>query len=260
MTRRTLGTVQTRAPRIPGSVQQNRSEPPPDLARFNQGAEASKPEATPLIIRFHLVDGAVESFVQEDAAVAGRLWESVEPQRLFDQARLIVADRHSKTVYVSERVNRVDFIGIHQRRWCFPGCFPDVVEITEAEFCERTRGDDGSSTEQPEQRHRATFPLTFFIDLRFLGNTRVLLMVEGLVKLPIESHLYMNFLLSKGWAHTRLRGGGASVLNLTNLVSYSVHPDAMTLPEEVWMLSRLGRDRKDAGEESKSSVVMTENK
>jgi hypothetical protein len=48
-------------------------------------------------------------------------------------------------------------------------------------------------------------------------------MVEAAAKLPAESQSFMHFLLSKGTIHMRLCGGGVGVLNLANLVAYTVY-------------------------------------
>jgi hypothetical protein len=192
----------------------------------------------PLEIRFHLIDGSVESFVQTDGAAAVRLLEKIEPHRLFNNTRLIVADEYSKTVFVPAQVNRVDFVQAQYDCWHFPGGFSDMVELTEAEFRDRAYLDDPAQAEERDQPRPVGDLLVSFIELRFVGNTRVFVMVEGLVKLPTESHTFMNFLLSKRGAQVRLRSGGVAVLNLANLVRYSVYPGVKELPEDTWLLSR----------------------
>jgi hypothetical protein len=209
-----------------------------DLKHFDNEPGDLQQFGTPLEIRFHLIDGSVEPFVQDDTAAALRLLKKIEPQRLFNNTRLIVADEYSKTVFVPAQVNRVDFIQAQLDCWNFPGGFSDMVELTEAEFRERAYIDDPARAEKREQRRPVGDLLVSFIELRFVGNTRVFVMVEGLVKLRTECHTFMNFFLSKHGAQIRLRGGGMAVLNLANLVRYSVYPGVNDLPDDTWLLSR----------------------
>lgn len=67
------------------------------------------------------------------------------------------------------------------------------------------------------------------------GGHPVFLMIEILVKLPAENHFFMQFILSKGALHMRLRGGGTGVLNLANLATYTVYPGVAQIPSDSWL-------------------------
>jgi hypothetical protein len=45
----------------------------------------------------------------------------------------------------------------------------------------------------------------------------------------------MQFMLSKGSVHMRLRGGGIGVLNLANLAAYTVYPGVAQIPADAWL-------------------------
>jgi hypothetical protein len=45
---------------------------------------------TGLGIRIHLTDGSVQSFVQSDEAAARKIWETIDPARLFVRPRKLV--------------------------------------------------------------------------------------------------------------------------------------------------------------------------
>jgi hypothetical protein len=60
-------------------------------------------------------------------------------------------------------------------------------------------------------------------------------MREALVKLPAESQSFMQRLLSKGTYGIRLREGGYGLLNLQNLIGYTVYPGVLELPADAWM-------------------------
>jgi len=45
----------------------------------------------------------------------------------------------------------------------------------------------------------------------------------------------MQFMLSKGSIHMRLRGGGTGILNLANLVGYTAYPGVPQIPADSWI-------------------------
>src|SRR5882672_11447473 len=79
---------------------------------------------TTLTIRFHLTDGSVHSFVQTDSAAARKLWDGVDPARLFARPRIVIGSEHSKAVFVSAETVRVDFVQDSFQCWQFPGDTP----------------------------------------------------------------------------------------------------------------------------------------
>ena len=97
----------------------------------NVRGESEKPG---LVIQVHLTDGSVESFSQTDEAEAQKLWQRIEPSRLFASPRLVLAGEHSKSVFVTAQVVRVDFVRESKECWEFPGGFSDIVELSESEF------------------------------------------------------------------------------------------------------------------------------
>ena len=61
------------------------------------------------------------------------------------------------------------------------------------------------------------------------------LMNEIVVKLPAENQSFMQRLLSKEAYSIRLREGGQGVLNLQNLIGYTVYPGVPEVPADSWM-------------------------
>ena len=104
-----------------------------------------------MTIRFHLTDGTVHSFVQTDAAMAREFWEGVEPARLFARQRIVIGSEHSKTVFVSSEIIRLDFLHESFQCWEFPGGYSDVVELSEAEFRKHARLDQPALMARREQ-------------------------------------------------------------------------------------------------------------
>ena len=200
--------------------------------KTNASTSASKPFLT---IRFHLTDGSVHSFVQTDDAVARKIWESVDPARLFARPRIVIGSDHSKAVFVSAETIRVDFLQDSFQCWEFPGGYSDVIELSEEEFRKHARLDQPAQMTKREQPTPVGDLLVSFVQLHMRGGRPQFAMVEVPVKLPAESQSFMQFMLSKASVHMRLREGGIGVLNLANLAAYTVYPGVAQIPADSWL-------------------------
>ncbi len=192
----------------------------------------SKP---PLTIRLHLTDGSVHSFTQADTAINEKLWDDIDPSRLFAHQRIVVGSEHSKAVFVSAETVRVDFLHESFQCWKFPGGYSDIVELSEEEFREHAHLDQPSQLTKREQPTPVGDLLVSFVKLQMRGGRPQFVMVEVPVKLPAESQSFMQFMLSKAAVHMRLRGGGIGVLNLANLAGYTVYPGVAQIPADSWL-------------------------
>jgi hypothetical protein len=195
--------------------------------------ESQKPV---LAIRVHLTDGSVESFAPTNAAEAKKLWDQIEPSRLFAQSRLILAGEHSKSVFVTTHILRVDFIQDTYECWKFPGGYSDVVELSEDDFNKRAHLDQPELMAKREQPTPVGDLLVSFLKLHIAGAKPLFVMIEFPVKLPAENHSFMQFLLSKGGFHMRLCGGGFGVINLAHLAGYTVYPGVAQVPIDTWLV------------------------
>src|SRR6266498_257847 len=193
------------------------------------------PPRSVLTVRFHLTDGSVHSFSQSDDAAARKLWDDVEPAKLFAPRRIVVGSEHSKAVFVSAEIVRIDFLQDSFQCWEFPGGCSDIVELSEEEFRKHAHLD------QPELMPKREHPtpvgdlLVSFVKLQMRGGRPLFVMVEIPVKLPAESQSFMQCMLSKASVHMRLRGGGIGVLNLANLAAYTVYPGVAQIPADSWL-------------------------
>src|SRR5438046_8575138 len=200
--------------------------------KTNQHNNQSLPVLT---IRFHLTDGSVHSFVQTDDAAARKLWEGVDPARLFARPRIVVGSEHSKAVFVSAETVRVDFLHQSFQCWEFPGGYSDIVELSEEEFRKQARLDQPTQMTKREQPTPVGDLLVSFVKLQMRGGCPLFVMVEIPVKLPAESQSFMQFMLSKASVHMRLRGGGVGVLNLANLADYAVYAGVEQIAADAWL-------------------------
>jgi hypothetical protein len=186
-------------------------------------------------IRIHLTDGSVHSFVQTDDAAARKLWDGIDPARLFARPRIVVGSEHSKAVFVSAEIVRVDFLHDSFQCWEFPGGYSDIVELSEEEFREHAHLNQPAQMTRREQATPVGDLLVSFVKLQMRGGRPLFVMIEIPVKLPAESQSFMQFMLSKAAVHMRLRGGGIGVLNLANLAGYTVYPGVAQIPGDAWL-------------------------
>jgi hypothetical protein len=189
----------------------------------------------PLTIRFYLTEGSVHEFMQADVRINERLWNEIEPSRLFARQRIIVGSEHSKSVFVASEIIRVDFVHESFQCWEFPAGYADIVELTEDEFRHHVHLDQ---RELMVKRNEPTPPgdlLVSFLKLQMRGVRPLFIMVEVPAKLPVENQFFMQFMLSKGAVHMRLRSGGMGVLNLANLAGFTVYPGVAQIPSDSWL-------------------------
>jgi hypothetical protein len=131
-----------------------------------------------LAIRIHLADGSVESFAPPDEAEAQKLWDRIEPSRLFAQTRLVLAGERFKAVFVTAQILRVDFIQDTYECWKFPGGYSDVVELTEAEFRKHAHLDQPELMMRRAQHTPVGDLLVSFLKLHLMGSKPLYLMIE----------------------------------------------------------------------------------
>jgi hypothetical protein len=190
---------------------------------------------TGFIIRVHLADGSVESFAADEAQ-ARKIWEGTEPARLFAAPRLVLAGEYSKSVFVSAQILRVDFLQKTYECWRFPGGYADIVELSETEFNKHAHLDRPEQMAKREQPTPVGDLLVSFLKLHMMAGRPIFLMTEFPVKLPAESQSFMQFLLSKGGFHMRMREGGIGVVNLALLAGYTVYPGVAQVPHDTWLV------------------------
>lgn len=206
-------------------------------------------QKTALVIRVHLTDGSVDSFAQMDEVEAEKLWDKIEPSRLFSQPRLVLAGEHSKSVFVTAQIVRVDFVQAGNECWDFPGGYADVVELSEEDFRRHAHLDQPESMAKRNEPTPVGDLLVSFLKLNLAGGKPLFLMVEVPVKLPAENHSFMHFMLSKSGLHMRLREGGIGVVNLANLLGYVVYPGVPQIPADTWLIEPV---LNKVGEESRA--------
>ena len=188
-----------------------------------------------LEIRFYFTDGSKEKFIQTDAKFAEATLQQVNLSSLFHQPRIVVADDYSKSVFVCSEIDRIDFVCDCPDFSRIPPDHAELVEITKAEFDRHVPLDEPDRLERRVQRRQIGDLLVSYLHLRMRGASHVYLMNEAVVKLPVDNQSFMRRLLCKGLYSIRLREGGHGLLNLQNLIGYSVYPGVPEVPADTWM-------------------------
>jgi hypothetical protein len=191
-----------------------------------------------LEIRFYFADGSSETFIQPDAEAAEAIRQQADSYNLFNQSRIVVADDYSKSVFVCAQVNRIDLVFNGSGHSRIPPDHLDLVELTDAEFRQCVPVNDPDLLPRREHQRQVGDLLVSFLDVRMRGGSHVYLMNETVVKLPAESLSFVQRFLSKGTYGIRLREGGYGLLNLQNLIGYTVYPGVPELPADTWMAER----------------------
>jgi hypothetical protein len=203
--------------------------------KMNTSAPKRASARPALEIRFHLADGSKETFVQNDAKIAEETRQRMNLCSLFDQTRIIVADDYSKSVFVCSEINRIDFVSDCLGFSRIPPDHADLLELTEAEFNRHVPLHEPTLLERRVQQRQVGDLLVSFIHVRMRGGSHIYLMNEAVIKLPIESHSFVQRMLSKGVYGIRLHNGGQGFLNLQNLIGYTVYPGVAQVPADTWM-------------------------
>jgi hypothetical protein len=188
-----------------------------------------------LTVRLRLTDGSVHLFRQENPTINAQLCESIEPLRLFAHQRIVIGSEHSKSVFVSSEIIRVDFLHESFDCWEFPAGFADIVELSQEEFRKHSHLDQPALMAKREQSTPPGDLLVSFVRLHMRGGQPLFVMIEIAAGLPAERESFLKFMLSKGSIQMRLRGGGTGVVNLANLVGYTVYPGLAQIPADSWL-------------------------
>jgi hypothetical protein len=206
----------------------------------NIGNPENRSSRPALEIRFEFMGGSQESFIQSDPERAENLIKSLNPAHLFYQSRIVVADDYSKSVFVSSQINRIDLLFQGHGLSHIPSDHAELVELSEGEFRKHVPSSNPSGLQKRTQQRRVGDLLVSFLNLRMRGGSHVYLMNETLVKLPSDNQSYMQRLLSKGPFCVRQPRGGESVLNLANLIGYTVYPGVAEIPSDSWIAQPRG--------------------
>jgi hypothetical protein len=186
--------------------------------------------ATPAYIEIHVhsVDGHVSAFLQNDPEAVRRLFDHVQPNKIFEQRQLVVASAHSLTVFPSASIVRVDLVMDGYPDWEFHFGVSLVQEITEEEFQDRYR-----PSQDPDPRLLPPgAPVIAFAEIELVNGERLITEIHTHLeaRLPLEQSIFFQQILTVPSLYSRKLGGGAILLNPASIVRMTFYPGPPSTP------------------------------
>ena len=187
---------------------------------------------TNLQIRIHEVTGSVTTFVQRDPNVVNQIMDGFRPSLIFNQERLIVADRHSHTAFPMPKVTRVDLSSEANSQLDFPTGLIDAYELTRAQFQALIR--NPVMSEQWHNLNPDNKSVVIFLEVIMVGDQSVLLTMDVNIDSTPRFNEMREHLLNRPALCFRMQDGGVAVLNLVNLTRLTFFPGSLDMPANAW--------------------------
>ena len=185
-------------------------------------------------IRIHTQSGSVETFFQDNPALVVALLRNIQSTKVFASNIITIAGDYSLTTFATSRVNRVDLIDEELPLWKYPADILDVVELSEEEFRRRSHLNDPARLERRRTPKQTGESAVAFVEVEMTGGTRIFLAAKFKVGLPAERLQRLRSLFSAAAVHFRMREGGTAILNLKNLVRFTLNPGPDVTPIDAW--------------------------
>jgi len=192
-------------------------------------------------IRIHTESSSVETFYQDNPALVASILKGIQSTKVFASNVITLAGEYSVTTFATSRVNRVDLIDEDLPVWKHPDDILDVVELSKDEFRERSHLDDPARLERRRTPKQTGEFALVFVAVAMTGGTRLFLAAKIKVGLPAERLQRLRTLFSASTVHFRMREGGTAILNLKNLVWFTVNPGPDVTPIDAWPAHHLVR-------------------
>ena len=192
-------------------------------------------------IRIHTESGSVETFFQDNPELVAPILKGIQSTKVFASNIITIAGEYSLTTFATSRVNRVDLIDDDLPLWKQPDDILDVVELSEDEFRERSHLNEPARLERRQTPKQTGEFALVFVAVEMSGGTRIFLAAKIRVGLPAERLQRLRALFSAIAVHFRMREGGTAIVNLKNLVWFTLNPGPDITPTDAWPAHHLVR-------------------
>jgi len=193
-------------------------------------------------IRIHTQSGLVETFFQDNPALVASILKGIRSTKVFASDIITIAGEFSLTSFAASRVNRVDLVVEDFAAWKYPDDILDVVELSEDEFRDRSHLNDPARLERRRSPKQTGEFAVVFAEVDMMGGTRIFLAAIIKVGLPAERLQRLRSLFSAAAVHFRMRQGGTAILNLKNLVRFTLNPGPDVTPIDAWPAHHSSRE------------------
>ncbi len=204
-----------------------------------------------LQIRVHGIDGSIQTFTQHDGSLIRQTFDWFRPRLIFAQKRIEIPGEHSLTTFLAAQVTRIDLLTEPRSSWTPPPDLVEAVELSETLFRALAK-----SPERPEVQNSSPPPehtAMVLLDIALTGGHHVFLAQETAVSQPCQNIERLGTFLTTTSFAFLMRTGGVAVLNVANLVCFTVYPDPAQVSAEVWTLRQMKRT--ELGSSQRATVL-----
>ncbi len=174
-------------------------------------------------IRVHGVDGSIKKFTQRDGSLLRQTLDWFQPTRIFAQERIEIPGERSLTTFIASKVTRIDLV-TEPRSLSYASLGPvEAVELSEPAF--RALAQAQHPHEVPKASPPPPNTAMVFLHIALAGGNHVFLALEMPVShTPQDMETFGTLLTSTSFSFLT-RAGGVAVLNVANLIWFTVYPD-----------------------------------
>ena len=174
-------------------------------------------------IRVHGVDGSIKKFTQRDGSLLRQTLDWFQPTHIFTQQRIEIPGERSFTTFIASQVTRIDLV-TEPRSLSNASPGPvEAVELSEPAFRALAQGQHPPEVERtPPPSDNTAMVL---LDIALAGGQHVFLALETPAsQRPQDMERFSTLLTSTSFSFLT-RTGGVALLNVANLMWFTVYPD-----------------------------------
>ncbi len=183
-------------------------------------------------IHVHGVDGSIKKFTQRDGSLLRQTLDWFQPNHIFTQQRIEIPGERSLTTLIASQVTRIDLVTEPRSTTNVSPGPVEAVELSEPAFRALAQGEHLHVVEKTSPPPDSTVMVLF--DLALAGGKHVFLALETPVSHTPQNMESFSTLLTSASFSFLTRAGGFAVLNVANLMWFTVYPD----PAEVSTAAR----------------------
>ncbi len=183
-------------------------------------------------IRVHTLDGECHRFragSQEDAI---RILKPVTPVKLFDQPQFIVKGASMMMGFAASLVEEVEFITDIDIGWVHPNGMPRIEKVGEQRYLDHLAmvREQGAEAVSPADGGKSAAVGLFTMR----SGRRIYLEYDVMLRSAVDQRHAIHGILKTGGFYVRAEGGGHSVINAANVLSFLFHPGPAQGPLNSW--------------------------
>lgn len=178
-------------------------------------------------LRFHHTTGRVYRYVQSEPAAVQQLLKLAAPPRVFAEPEILLSGGGIVTVINTAQVTRLDVVTTEPLGW------PRISNITAMLLLP----DEAALRARAVRAHDAKDPgdaIVVHLAYDMVGGERFYAEIAGKAGHPLEARAKLSRLLRHPPLYFNLSGGGATVVNPTNVVRVLVTATAQRTPTGAW--------------------------